>query len=97
MSKEFIRPDQFCHSKSKANPEAIVTTLNDEQRQEMAAFYEHAFDAFKPGKIATGRIIRIDSDGVLVDVDFKSRGIIPKFEFGPHEIKNFKRVKISMF
>jgi small subunit ribosomal protein S1 len=91
MSKEFIKPEQFCHSKSKANPESVLLTLNDDQQREIAAFYEDAFDAFRPGRITTGKIIRVDSDGILVDVDFKSRGMIPKFEFGPHELKNFKK------
>jgi small subunit ribosomal protein S1 len=91
MSKEFIKPEQFCHSKSKANPESVLLTLNDEQQREIAAFYEDAFDAFRPGRITTGKVIRVDSDGILVDVDFKSRGMIPKFEFGPHELKNFKK------
>lgn len=91
MSKELITAKQFCYSKSKAMPDAIALQLNDEQKNEIASFYEDAFDVFKPGKITTGKIIRVDSDGIVVDIDFKSRGMIPKFEFGPHELKNFKK------
>lgn len=91
MSKEFITAKQFCYSKSKAMPESIVLQLNDEQKSELASFYEDAFDMFRPGKITSGKIIRVDSDGIVVDIDFKSRGMIPKFEFGPHELKNFKK------
>lgn len=72
-------------------PDSIVLQLNDEQKNEIASFYEDAFDMFKPGKITTGKIMRVDSDGIVVDIDFKSRGMIPKFEFGPHELKNFKK------
>jgi len=34
-----------------------------------------------PGEIVRGRVIRIDDDGVVVDVGYKSEGIIPREEF----------------
>ena len=43
-----------------------------------------------PGKIVKGTIIKVDSDGVLVDINFKSRGLIPKYEFSDDELKNLK-------
>lgn len=90
MSKEIIRPEQFRHSTNKGALENIELSLNPEQLQELSALYEGMFEKFTPGKIITGRIIRADADGVLVDIDFKSRGLIPKYEFGEHEIKGLK-------
>ncbi|MBN1594707.1 30S ribosomal protein S1, partial [candidate division FCPU426 bacterium] len=34
-----------------------------------------------PGQIICGRVIRIDDDGVVVDIGYKSEGIIPRREF----------------
>ncbi len=65
-------------------------TLNPEQQQELANLYEGMFDNFQPGKIVKGTIITVDSDGLLVDINYKSRGHIPKYEFANHELKNFK-------
>ncbi len=90
MAKEVIRPEQFARSQSKSLVEDMELELNPEQLQELSDLYEGIFDAFQPGKIITGKIIQVDSDGVLVDIDFKSRGLIPKFEFGDHELKGLK-------
>lgn len=89
MSKEFIRPEQFARVKDKGILEDAVLELSQEQLDEISALYEGIFDSFQPGKIITGKIVRVDSDGVLVDIDFKSRGLIPKYEFGSHELKSF--------
>lgn len=34
-------------------------------------------EAFKPGQLLHGKVVRIDSEGVLVDVGYKSEGLIP--------------------
>lgn len=90
MSKEFIRPEQFAHTKSKAVLEDEVLSLSQEQLDDMSALYEGMFDNLKPGRIVKGRIVRVDSDGVLVDIDYKSRGLVPRYEFGSHELKDLK-------
>jgi len=90
MAKEVIRPEQFARSQNKSIIEDMELELNPEQLQELSNLYEGIFDTFQPGKIITGKIIQVDSDGVLVDIDFKSRGLIPKFEFGEHELKGLK-------
>ncbi len=90
MAKEVIRPEQFARSQNKSLFEDIELELNPEQMQELSDLYEGIFDAFKPGKIITGKVIQVDSDGVLVDIEFKSRGLVPKYEFGEHELKALK-------
>jgi len=90
MAKEVIRPEQFARSQNKSLFEDMELELNPEQLQELSDLYEGIFDVFQPGKIITGKIIQVDSDGVLVDIEFKSRGLISKFEFGDHELKGLK-------
>jgi len=87
MSKEVIRPEQFCTTKNKQIVDNEDIALNKELSDQLGALYEGMFDTFKQGKIVTGNVVRIDSDGVLVDINYKSRGLIPKNEFGEHELK----------
>ncbi|UNE35154.1 30S ribosomal protein S1 [Vermiphilus pyriformis] len=88
MSKEFIRPDQFARADKQrvAFADAEFTT-SPEQKQELAALYDETFRTLAPGKLVTGTIIRMDSDGVLVDINYKSDGLIPRYEFGEHDMK----------
>lgn len=90
MSKELIRPQDFCTVKNKAIFEDMALALSPEQAAELASLYEGAFETFQPGKLVTGTIIKIDSDGVLIDIGYKSRGLIPKYEFGEYDIKELK-------
>jgi small subunit ribosomal protein S1 len=91
MSKELIRTSQYRTSKDKALAlEGVVFEAGTDTAAELNALYEGIFKNFRPGKTTTARIVRIDSDGVLVDLKYKSNGLIPKFEFGPHEIKDLR-------
>lgn len=87
MSKELIRSTQF--SRAIMSPEFAETTLvlNEQQKQELAQLSESVFANYKQGSVVKGRIVKIDSDGVLVDISYKSDGLIPRYEFGEHELK----------
>lgn len=87
MSKEFIRPSQFASADAASLLQDSEFTLNEQQLQELSDLYEGLFDTFKPGKLITGKIVRVDSDGVLVDIGFKSDGLIPRYEFSDFEMK----------
>lgn len=88
MSKEVISPDQFCQV--DRTPEETELELTEEQLQVLSELYEGLFDTFQPGKIIKGTVVRADSDGVLVDIQFKSHGLISKYEFSDHELKTLK-------
>jgi small subunit ribosomal protein S1 len=90
MSKELIRPEQYCTTRTKAllMGEDEVLVASPEIQEELNALYEGIFNNCRPGKPATATVVRVDSDGVLIDIGCKSHGLIPKFEFGPHELKN---------
>lgn len=85
MSKEVIKSTQFAHVNKDWSDETLQ--LNPEQSQELNALYAGIVDRFKPGKIVVGKVIAIDSNGVLVDIGYKSYGLIPFYEFSDHELK----------
>ena len=87
MSKELIHPEQFGKVPTSLAMIDEALQLNDEQRKELAELCEGVFGNFKQGKVVKGRIVRVDSDGVLIDIAYKSDGLIPRYEFGEHEIK----------
>lgn len=89
MSKELIRPEQFAAIKTKMVDDANLQ-VNPELEKEIFDLYEDTLNEYLPGKIVHGTIIAIDSDGITVDIDYKSRGIVPKYEFSEHELKTFK-------
>ncbi|MCL4229707.1 30S ribosomal protein S1 [Candidatus Dependentiae bacterium] len=88
MSKELIRSTQYRQLNAIISEAEL--TESPELQQELAALYGEATTKFQPGKLISGTIKRIDQDGILVDINYKSDGLIPKFEFGPHELKKFK-------
>jgi len=88
MSKELIRSDQY--RKADVSIEEIGVELNEEQLKELSELYEGIFDQIQTGKLVEGTIKKIDSDGVLVDINYKSEGLIPKYEFADYELKTFK-------
>jgi len=92
MSKEVIRPQDFCAVKNKAifQEDSDIVTLNEEQRAELALLYEGAFSTFQTGKLITGTVVQCDSDGVLIDIGYKSRGLIGKNEFTDSEFEAIK-------
>jgi small subunit ribosomal protein S1 len=85
MSKEVIKSTQFAHVATDLSDEALE--LNQEQSNELNALYAGIVDRFKPGKIVIGKVIAIDSNGILVDIGYKSYGLIPLYEFSEHELK----------
>jgi len=89
MSKEIIRPDQFSRVDTQLT-EIDDVVLNEDQLLELSEMYEGFFSTCKPGKVITGKIVEIGNDGVLVDIDYKSNGLIPRYEFSDRELKTFK-------
>jgi len=85
MSKTVIRGSQFRHIQT--GPEEELLELSQAQLDELSSLYEGAFAGLKQGKIVNAKIINADSDGVLVDVGFKSHGLIPNYEFSEVERK----------
>lgn len=85
MSKELIRPQQFRKSESTFDEETFG--LNDQQKTEVSDLYAGTLDRYKPGGLIKGKIIKVGPEGVLIDIDYKSDGLIPTYEFTEHELK----------
>ena len=52
-------------------------TEADEQAEDERAQLEAALKVLKEGEIVTGKVVRVETDSVMVDVGYKSEGIIP--------------------
>jgi len=52
-----------------------------EERRAMLERMEETVTDLKEGEIIDGKILRINNDEVIVDIGFKSEGIVPKSEF----------------
>lgn len=89
MSKEVIRPSQFAAVKIAPTLDESDLQLNPQQIADLKELYEGTIGTFQPGKPVKGTIVRIDSDGVLVDIKYKSDGLIARYEFSDHELKKF--------
>jgi small subunit ribosomal protein S1 len=57
-------------------------TEGSEKLQAMMDFYEDTLRNVEEGEILRGRILRVDEHEVMVDIGFKSEGVIPIEEFG---------------
>ncbi len=51
--------------------------------REMVDMYDSTIRDIKEGEVVSGRVVRVSRDDVIVDVGFKSEGVIPISEFGP--------------
>src|SRR5512143_1255399 len=64
--------------------------FDDEGSDEMARLYEESFKSVEEGSVVKGRVIQIRQDGIVVDVGYKSEGIIPMDEVHPGELEKIK-------
>jgi len=58
-------------------PKEIGDIPNDLSEEEFAKAIEQTVFEFKEGDIVAGTVVRIDQDEVLVDIGYKSEGVIP--------------------
>jgi small subunit ribosomal protein S1 len=62
---------------------------DDDEQVDMEELYRESLDHIQEGEIIKGRIVQIERDSVLVDVGYKSEGLIPLSEFreGARDLK----------
>ncbi len=48
--------------------------------------YEATFKEYKVGDIVKGKVLKVDPSGVLVDINYKSDGLIPAEELAPEDL-----------
>ena len=54
---------------------------NPEEAQRLSELYERTIQAIKEGEIVQGKVLAVTRDEVIVDVGFKSEGVINRSEF----------------
>lgn len=90
MAREIIRPEQFCTVKNKAGVNQMILNLSDELQRELDLLYKGAVETFQLGKLIKGTIVAIEDNGILVDIKYKSRGLVPRYEFTEYELKRLQ-------
>ena len=81
-----IPPEKLTPSMQTMTPEKRSLNIDPSQfeigdREAMAAMYEETLKNFTEGSIVQGKIIEIRSSDVMVDIGYKSEGLIPISEF----------------
>jgi|SaaInlStandDraft_4_1057021.scaffolds.fasta_scaffold04002_2 small subunit ribosomal protein S1 len=64
--------------------------LGDEQYKELEDLYEESAKDFRVGNVITGKVVSKENNNVLVDISFKSDGLISAYEFSEFELKKLK-------
>ncbi|MCE7979202.1 MAG: S1 RNA-binding domain-containing protein [Nitrospira sp. NTP1] len=59
-------------------------------RDALAAMYEETFRNFEEGTITEGMVVAIGKDKVVVDIGYKSEGMIPADQFSQEELGQLK-------
>jgi small subunit ribosomal protein S1 len=77
-------------------PEAPKATEPDLTPEELIAAMETSFRDFKDGDIVEGEVVKIDRDEVLLDIGYKSEGVIPSKELSiRHDVKPSEVVTVG--
>ncbi|MEW6542844.1 MAG: 30S ribosomal protein S1 [Nitrospirota bacterium] len=69
---------------------ASKQTSEQMDRGALAALYEETFRNFEEGTIIEGRVVAVSKDRVVVDIGYKSEGIIPADQFSGEELAALK-------
>ncbi|MGD8427812.1 MAG: 30S ribosomal protein S1 [Balneolaceae bacterium] len=65
--------------------EAASEDYTDEEFHKLAGMYEDTLNEIEEKEIVTGRVVSVDEDYVVVDIGFKSEGMVQSNEF-PNEV-----------
>jgi small subunit ribosomal protein S1 len=74
--------NRFIQNVLEKDPELVDPDAGEETGEDFRTIYSESLKNIEEGEIVIGRVVRVDKDGVLVDVGYKSEGIIPMAEFG---------------
>ncbi len=79
-------------NESQGNIEQDENETPDEanQQNEFEQLYSQSLKSFKSGTVVRGRILQVRSGFVMLDLGYKSDGIIPVEQFTPEELKALK-------
>src|SRR3954470_4733329 len=73
-------PEQVAQEPSGGNGAATSDNLLIEVDGKLVPNYDATIHPFSEGDVVSGKVVRIDQDEVLVDIGYKSEGVIPSNE-----------------
>ncbi|WP_456408600.1 30S ribosomal protein S1 [Caldithrix abyssi] len=79
--KDQTTDDQFTEEVVKLEDLEEEMEYSPAEMETLTRLYNQTLDELKEGEVVTGRVLSITDNDVIVDVGFKSEGIIPKEEF----------------
>jgi small subunit ribosomal protein S1 len=77
-------------SLEKFEQEEPATPKAENNESEFETLYNQSLKSFKSGTVVRGRVVQIRSDVIMLDLGYKSDGIIPAEQFTEAELKNLK-------
>jgi small subunit ribosomal protein S1 len=66
---------------AKKHKKSAAPVVEDAARAQMAQMYDETLKTFTEGSIIPGKVLEVRGDGVLVDIGYKSEGMIHASEF----------------
>ena len=60
------------------------------ENEELEKLYAESFQGIESGSVLTGRVIAVRPDSAIVDVGYKSEGVVSSSEFSAEELQNLK-------
>jgi small subunit ribosomal protein S1 len=76
-----VREDDIQGALQRSSSEDTVGSGQDLTREEMEALYDTTLQNFAEGEVVRGKVVEVGSDRVLVDIGYKSEGVVPISEF----------------
>lgn len=70
--------------------EAASEDYTDDEFHELASMYEDTLNEIEEKEIVTGRVVSVDEKYVIVDIGFKSEGIVQTNEFPDEVVENLQ-------
>jgi len=77
-------------SLEKFEQEEPVTPKAENNQTEFETLYNQSLKSFKSGTVVRGRVVQIRSGVVMLDLGYKSDGIIPAEQFTEEELRDLK-------
>ena len=75
------KPAQPEGGSARPAPQAAAAREDENDFEKLLAAYEGRTQSFSEGEVIRGKVIAVSANGVVVDVGFKSEGIIPIEQF----------------
>jgi len=90
MSRERIKPDQFQKFDQNIISASEFIDLFESSKSQLDDLYNKKSASYKINGIVNGKILEKTSDGIKIDINYKSNGFVPSYEFNPLEFRELK-------